>query len=134
MFQMPKIQFAFTPMNLVNVFHYALSRKFEIKCTAVFRQIEEIPSPRPSFDISRTIQYNNPLKGLILPKTSSWKKPHGTVWNILDNVHIFIIFAIHEPGAHSVLEHSMTILNEGLYTWNHRKTSTIIKTYKIEEQ
>lgn len=34
---------------------------------------EELPSPRPSFDITRTIQYNNPLKGLILPKTSSWK-------------------------------------------------------------
>lgn len=63
---------------------------------------EEIPSPRPSFDITRTIQYNNPLKGLILPKTSSWRKPHGTFWNVLDNVHIFITVTTHEPGAQPV--------------------------------
>lgn len=49
---------------------------------------EEIPTLRPSDRITRTTEYINPLKGLILSKHSPQRKAHGAFWNIPDNVHI----------------------------------------------
>ena len=64
------MQFTFTAANSVNTSHYTLNRKFGAKCAATSRRMKK-PVPGPPRDRTRTVQYNNPRKGLMMPNAGS---------------------------------------------------------------